>query len=132
MGIDDAWQSLQSVAELIRQADTKASVILTADSVLLGLVVVQVPRRADLLHPIAPTVLVVVALVCLIASFMLSLLVVLPRLFVRDQRTSLLYFNHIATRYAGRSRDFVREYRILVADRSALSLRSLTRSGRTA
>lgn len=113
---DAAWFALDQVHHWIRFADTKASVLLAASGVLVGLVLSRPPvvggEYAAVRAALWGTALVTVTLSALSA---LSALV--PRLRVRrTSATSVLYFGDIARRFRQRPADFITAFREATAD----------------
>lgn len=110
MSSEESWRLLQHVTESIKFADTKAGAVLAGSGVLGGVLVTAAPTGHDFEAYPVPAVLTVLAIVCVGASALLSLLVLAPRLRAGEPR-SLIYFDHIARR----NRDaFVDNYRTLV------------------
>ncbi len=96
----DAWSALSEINEWIRFADSKATALLATGGVLGGLLV---SRPAPKVHTVAGGFCLgayVLTLVLITISVLCSLYALLPRLRVRGQPTSLLYFDHVARRFA--------------------------------
>ncbi|MFI2714190.1 Pycsar system effector family protein [Micromonospora sp. NPDC018662] len=117
---EEPWKVLQNVNEWLRHADTKASLVLTLDGALIGLIALRVQsREAFDRYPVA-TVLLLLALGLLAASLTATVLAVAPRTSVAGQQRSLLHFGHVGKRFATRESEFVAEFVALLADPDAL------------
>jgi Family of unknown function (DUF5706) len=104
---DDAWAALDQLAQWIRFADAKAAVILASSGVLGGLLLA---RPASAGHDAAAIrgIVLGVGLVAVALSALFSLRALQPRLRIRRvSPTSLLYFDHVARRYAGNAAEYV-------------------------
>jgi len=106
---EDGWKSLQQVNEWIRFADAKAAAVLAGSGVLGGLLLAAVPDRDDFKVHTTRATLVALAIACVGASSLLSLQILSPRLRTGEPR-SLIYFDHIARRYADDRNGFVENY----------------------
>jgi Family of unknown function (DUF5706) len=124
MRTEESWRSLQQVNEWIRLADAKAGAVLAASGVLGAFLVNSVPRLADFHVHSTRAALLTIAIACTGASALITLQTLAPRLRVSEAR-SLIYFDHIALRYANDSDAFVDTYIELVADENSL-LRQVT------
>jgi hypothetical protein len=117
---EDAWRSLQQVNEWVRFADTKAAAVLAGSGVLGGVLVAAVPSLADFRAHTTRAVLLSVAIICVGVSSLLSLRILAPRLRTGEPR-SLIYFDHIARRYAADCNGFVDNYLALARTADDLS-----------
>ena len=116
MNSNDAWAALDQIAQWGRFADAKAAVILASSGVLGGLLL---SRPATAGHE-ASTVRAIVlgaGLVAVALGALFSLRALQPRLRVqRVTPTSLVYFDHVARRYAGSASDYVADFTAASAD----------------
>lgn len=112
---DEAWKSLTQVNEWIRFADAKAGAVLAASGVLGGLLVTSIPSREDFAIHVVRSILLSAAIVCVGASTLITLRILAPRLRTGEAR-SLIYFSHIARRYADDRNAFVENFLSLVND----------------
>ena len=117
--VDDAWKSLSQVNEWIRFADAKAIAILAGSGVLGGLLVRAIPQLSDFKIYPARATLLSVAIVCVGASALIALRSVAPRLRTGEAR-SLIYFEHVARRYASDRAAFVKGFVSLADDETRL------------
>jgi hypothetical protein len=107
--VDNGWKSLSHVNEWIRFADVKAGAALAATGVLGGLLVKQIPSIDDFQsHPVY-TSLLALAIACDGMAALIATRILAPRLRTGEPR-SLLYFDHIARRYAKRSKEFTETF----------------------
>lgn len=109
MGAEDAWKSLSQINEWIRFADAKAGAVLAASGVLGAFLVNDVPRLEDFKVHTTRAVLIAIAVVCVGLSSLVSLHILAPRLRTGEAR-SLIYFDHIARRYANDRNGFAENY----------------------
>lgn len=117
---EDPWRALQNTNEWLRHADTKASLILTLNGALIGLITLrfQMPDLFDR-QPLV-TALLLVATGLLAGSLTCNVIAVAPRSTVTGQQRSLLYFHHVATGFEARESAFVEEFTALVTDHEGL------------
>jgi hypothetical protein len=114
---NDGWSTLGEINHWIRFADTKASVLLAAGGVVGGILLSR--PEGDLLTVRGIVWSVATASVALSSLF--ALLALLPRLRVRRQApTSLLYFDHIARRFAGKADDYAATFALAAGDVEAM------------
>ncbi|WP_435017834.1 Pycsar system effector family protein [Tundrisphaera sp. TA3] len=95
------WKTLQGINEWIRFADAKAGAVLTANGVLATLAAGVIEKQSDLLSKYQS--LKIVTLICGLALLLSSIACVkclYPRVRVKGEIRSLLFFHHIATVYA--------------------------------
>ncbi|SBT46178.1 hypothetical protein GA0070611_3291 [Micromonospora auratinigra] len=111
---------LQNVNEWLRHADTKASLVLTLDGALIGLIALRVQGREEFERQPATTVLLLLALGLLAASLVATVLAVAPRTKITGQHWSLLHFGHVGERFEARESEFVTEFVALLGDPDAL------------
>ena len=112
---EDCWKVLQQINEWIRFADAKAVAILAASGLLGGLVVKSIPAHQELFrHPVR-TLLLAFAMICVGSSSLIAIRTVAPRLRAGETR-SLVYFEHIARRYANDRNAFVDNFLGLGSD----------------
>jgi hypothetical protein len=109
VGADDAWRSLGQINEWIRFADAKAGAVLAASGVLGAFLVNDVPRLEDFKVHTTRAALLAVAIICIGLSSLLSLQILAPRLRTGEAR-SLIYFDHVARRYASDRNGFADNY----------------------
>jgi hypothetical protein len=110
MELDDSWKQLQQVNEIVRYADAKAGLILTLNGVLVGLVAVRLQTNGFLDDHPGSAALLIVAMALLTISVGFDIAAVMPRLVAPGQQSSLLHFDYIGERFAGRQADFVDEF----------------------
>ncbi|GGQ44534.1 Pycsar system effector family protein [Couchioplanes azureus] len=116
MALDDSWKLLQQVNEIVRYADAKAGLVLTLNSVLIGLVAVRVQSDgffAD--HPV-PAAALLLAAAFLVLSIAFDIAAIMPRLSTPGESPSLLHFHHIGGRYGGERAEYVEDFEKLVGD----------------
>ena len=116
MHSDDAWAALDQVGQWTRFADAKAAVILASSGVLGGLLL---GRPASAGHDAAAIrgIMLGVGLVAVALSAVFSLRALQPRLRIRRVTpTSLLFFDHVARRYAGDAAEYVAAFTQASAD----------------
>jgi len=120
LSTDDSWKSLGQVNEWIRFADAKATAVLAASGVLGGLLVRSIPNVVEFkIHPARATLLSI-AILCVGASALITLRTFAPRLRTGEAR-SLIYFDHVARRYANDRPAFVDSYSSLTSSQERLT-----------
>lgn len=120
MATDDSWKLLQQINEIVRYADAKAGLVLTLNSVLIGLITVRLQSDGFLPdHPV-PGAFLILAAVLLVLSIAFDIVTVLPRLSMPGQLPSLLHFNHIGDTYGGDRAEYTRDLRQLLGDTDRL------------
>ena len=102
MNSDDAWKAFEQVILWVRYADAKATTLLAANGVLGGILLSRPLSAGD--AKLARNVLLTVGLCAAALSALLSVRAMVPRLLRRAPQTSMLYFDHIASR-DGNDRD---------------------------
>ncbi|EWM68063.1 MULTISPECIES: Pycsar system effector family protein [Micromonospora] len=117
---EEPWKVLQNVNEWLRHADTKASLVLTLDGALIGLIALRVQGREAFERQPVATMLLLLALGLLAASLVATVLAVAPRTTITGQQRSLLHFGHIGERFETRESEFVAEFVALLRDPDAL------------
>ncbi|OJF10074.1 Pycsar system effector family protein [Couchioplanes caeruleus] len=116
MALDDSWKLLQQVNEIVRYADAKAGLVLTLNSVLIGLIAVRVQSDGFFSdHPV-PAAALLLAATFLVLSIAFDVAAVMPRLSTPGQSPSLLHFNHIGEQYRGDRTEYVEDFEKLVED----------------
>ncbi|GAA3298241.1 hypothetical protein Dvina_52290 [Dactylosporangium vinaceum] len=123
MKTDDAWKSLAQVNEWIRFADVKAGAVLAGSGVLGGLLIKAIPDRATFHQHPARATLISLAIICVGCSALITLRTLAPRLRTGEAR-SMIYFDHIARKYAKDRSTFVDRY-ISLADKEEDLVRQL-------
>jgi Family of unknown function (DUF5706) len=114
------WRCLEQVNEWVRFADAKATAVLTADSVLFGALALHGSGHGFSDSPVS-SALTILGLSLAAASFVVGILVVLPRTSVPAAPPSLLYFSDVAAHFAARPADYVEQARALAADEQRLA-----------
>ena len=118
--LDDSWKHLQQVNDMVRYADAKAGFVLTLNGVLVGLIAVRIQTGGFFrAHP-GPAAALLLAMALLTVSVVLDIAAVMPRLSPAGKRSSLLHFDHIGERFAGRQTDYVDEFAGLFGDSARL------------
>ena len=120
VAVQVAWSLLDQINDWIRFADAKAGAVLAASGALGALLVSDIPRLEDFETHTTRAVLLTLAVVCVGISSLLCLQVLAPRVRVGEAR-SLIYFEHIARRYAENRAEFVDMYLRLVKDDADLA-----------
>ncbi|WP_405099845.1 Pycsar system effector family protein [Micromonospora sp. NBC_01412] len=117
---EDPWMVLQHANDWLRHADTKASLILTLNGALIGLITLRVQTPGLFDRQPFVTALLLVATGLLAGSLAFNVIAVAPRSVVTDQQRSLLYFHHVATEFEASESSFVEEFTALITDKEAL------------
>ncbi|MFG1901455.1 Pycsar system effector family protein [Micromonospora carbonacea] len=117
---EDPWKILQNINEWLRHADTKASLVLTLDGALVGLIALRVQTPGTFDRQPFVTALLLLATGLLAGSLGWTVIAVAPRSSVTGQQPSLLYFGHIAAEFEARESSFVERFTALSGDREAL------------
>jgi hypothetical protein len=115
-GSEDLWRIYGAISEWIRFSDAKAVAILAGGGVVLGL---TLNRLVEALESTASfwTVLIgllTIAAMAVSAGFCMAAL--WPRLKTSEPATSLIYFEHIARRYAGDRQEFTKAMRTMLSN----------------
>jgi hypothetical protein len=113
--VETGWKALGQVNEWIRFGDVKAAAVLAASGVLGGLLVKQIPAAEDFGNRPAFSLLLAVAIMCDGGAALIATRILAPRLRMGEPR-SLLYFDHVARRYANDAKGFVDNFVRLAAD----------------
>jgi hypothetical protein len=109
------WKTLQLVNEWIRFSDAKAAAVLAGSGLLGGLVVHSVPSYQQFGDHLVRSALLILALVCVVTSFLLALMALTPILRA-EERPSLVYFRHIAEDYSTDRETFVARFIALAGE----------------
>jgi hypothetical protein len=120
MTTEYAWKSLQLISEWIKVADVKAGALLAANGVFVGFAMSGALRLGSLRVAPVNAVLASLALVCAVASTVLAVRALNPRVDVGGP-PSLLYFDSIASRHGDDREKFVQSYVNLTADPARLT-----------
>jgi len=111
------WIVFSQVNEWIKFADMKATALLAIGGVLGGLLVSSAPVSSS--HGVRQ-ILFIAAVISVVLSTLMSLFALLPRLGRSTELTSLIYFDHVARRFAGDRDRFVVAFAAAVEDAAAM------------
>lgn len=114
---DQAWNVLRLVVDWIRHAETKAAAVIAADGVTGTVLYNLVKDRQD--TPVLLDVPTGLCAVFVVLSGVCAGWSLVPRLWGRNDPTSLIYFDHVARRY-GSAGDYLPKFRKLTGSPSGL------------
>ncbi|WP_431917804.1 Pycsar system effector family protein [Nonomuraea jabiensis] len=118
-GTDDMWKALSLIIDLVKHAETKAGLTLAGAGATGGIVYTLI-RSVPLMSVALSTAAGISALLALGAA-VLAGLALIPRRRTGAEPVNLLYYQHVAGAYSGRSDTYAEELAALVRNPEALA-----------